>query len=1084
VIDASSAGLNHQGILAMCGPEAFARGMVYAREGRVTAVQFEPDSYLLHGRVRGSHRASYATDVVLAGSPLFASDRHRGRCSCPVGVDCKHAAALLLAASTIPELTRLLQGAEWERVLTRLVSAPDIDPGRAAPALGLELEVESPLYRSSVQPLTLRARPIRLGPKGRWLRSGISWEQLDRGGLDYDAACTDLLLQLRAAAGGPARFVYPRSPWMSLLDVSPGFWPFLERSAQAGLTLHAAGEASGSVVVHADRAEVSLDLRRPAGSAGLEISPRLSLAGQPLAAVGIGRLGDPSHGLFWLSDSGGGRELHLAALSRPISGEIGDLLARTARLHVPAADESRFFDDYLPRLRSKASVASSDRSVAIPEPLRPGLSCTVSFRPEHVVRVDWAVTYDTPGGRRSFDPDDLDSARGSRNIPAERRLLESVPLRYDLLPRLAAEPGCHRPAAHLLLAGLEAVDFVAEILPRLEQYEVEVFVVGEPIDYRRVDTVPQIEVSATEDPDRADWFDLHIKVAVDGEVVDFEQLFVALAEGDDALILASGVCIDLNRPQLQVLRDLIVEARSLLDDDRPGQRISKFQASLWDELVQLGVVVEQSDHWVRTVRGLLDVTGVAAVDPPLTLQADLRPYQLDGYRWLCFLYDHGLGGILADDMGLGKTVQALALICRARIRRADEPPFLVVAPTSVVSNWAKEAARFAPGLRVAMIESSQARRPGDLASTAAEADVVVTSYTLLRIDADHYAALDWRGMVLDEAQFVKNHRSKTYQSVRRVRSPFKLAITGTPLENGLMDLWSMLSITAPGLFPHPERFSEFYRHPIERAHDAAMLDRLRRRIRPLVLRRTKESVASDLPPKQEQVVEVVLQPRHQRVYQTHLQRERQKILGLVDELDKNRFTILRSLTLLRQLALDPRLVDEAYATIPASKVDLVVEQLQELVAEGHKALVFSQFTGFLATIRGRLDAAGVDYSYLDGRTRNRGRVVEGFSSGATSVFLISLKAGGFGLNLTEADYCFVLDPWWNPAAESQAVDRAHRIGQTKSVMVYRLVAKDTIEEKVMELKARKDELFAAVMGGDALASTSLGVDDIRSLVAG
>jgi SNF2 family DNA or RNA helicase len=359
---------------------------------------------------------------------------------------------------------------------------------------------------------------------------------------------------------------------------------------------------------------------------------------------------------------------------------------------------------------------------------------------------------------------------------------------------------------------------------------------------------------------------------------------------------------------------------------------------------------------------------------------------------------------------------------------------------------------------------------------------VITSYALLRIDNDKLNDLDWAGVILDEAQFVKNHRAKTYQCARRIRAPFKLAITGTPLENSLMDLWALLSITAPGLFPDPDRFSEYYRRPIERTKDVTRLHQLRRRIRPLMLRRTKESVAKELPPKQEQIVEVELHPRHRRIYQTHLQRERQKVLGLIEDLDRNRFTVLRSLTLLRRLSLDPALVDEAHAIVPAAKTEVLLEDLSELVGEGHQALVFSQFTTFLARIRARLDEADIRYAYLDGRTRNRERVIQRFRDQAASVFLISLKAGGFGLNLAEADYCFVLDPWWNPAIEAQAVDRTHRIGQTKTVMVYRLVAKDTIEQKVMDLKARKDELFESVIGGDVLAGAALTAEEIRGLL--
>jgi SNF2 family DNA or RNA helicase len=538
----------------------------------------------------------------------------------------------------------------------------------------------------------------------------------------------------------------------------------------------------------------------------------------------------------------------------------------------------------------------------------------------------------------------------------------------------------------------------------------------------------------------------------------------------------------LDRPEFNQLRELIEESKALQDHHRPELTINRFQASLWEDLTNLGVTIDQSARWEQTVRGLTDMSSIEEVEVPPTLQATLRPYQIDGFRWLCFLWAHQLGGILADDMGLGKTLQALALVCHARLACPEQAPFLVVAPTSVVSNWSTEAAKFAPHLRVVCLTESESKRGARYTEAVAAADLVITSYALLRIDNLRLAELDWSGVILDEAQFVKNHRAKTYQCARRLPAPFKLAITGTPLENSLMDLWALLSITAPGLFPDPDRFSEYYRRPIERSKDAIRLHQLRRRIRPLMLRRTKESVAEELPPKQEQTVEVELDPRHRRIYQTHLQRERQKVLGLIEDLDRNRFTVLRSITLLRRLSLDPALVDESHNNVPATKTDVLLEDLSELVGEGHQALVFSQFTSFLSRIRTRLADAEIPYAYLDGRTRNRDRVIQQFRDKVASVFLISLKAGGFGLNLAEADYCFVLDPWWNPAIEAQAVDRTHRIGQTKTVMVYRLVAKDTIEQKVMDLKARKKELFESVVGGEALAAAELTADEIRGLL--
>jgi SNF2 family DNA or RNA helicase len=358
----------------------------------------------------------------------------------------------------------------------------------------------------------------------------------------------------------------------------------------------------------------------------------------------------------------------------------------------------------------------------------------------------------------------------------------------------------------------------------------------------------------------------------------------------------------------------------------------------------------------------------------------------------------------------------------------------------------------------------------------------VTSYTLFRIEQADYMSRTWGGLVLDEAQMVKNHRGKTYQAVRRVDVPFRLALSGTPMENRLMDLWSLLSIVAPGLYPWPQRFVELVANPVERLGDKAVLERFRRRIRPFLLRRTKELVAADLPAKQEQVLEVSLTPRHRALYETHLQRERQTVLGLLDDFDKHRIAIFRSLTKLRQLSLDAALVDEAYDGVGSVKIDVLVDHLLELAAEGHRALVFSQFTSFLARVRARLDAEGITSSYLDGRTRRRGEVVEGFRTGDDTVFLISLKAGGVGLTLTEADYVFVLDPWWNPAVEAQAVDRTHRIGQQQQVFVYRLVSTNTIEEKVMALKARKAALFSQVVDDEALMSAPLGADDIRALL--
>ncbi len=420
-------------------------------------------------------------------------------------------------------------------------------------------------------------------------------------------------------------------------------------------------------------------------------------------------------------------------------------------------------------------------------------------------------------------------------------------------------------------------------------------------------------------------------------------------------------------------------------------RLTPYQADLWAELESLGVVREQSDRWTLLVKGLAGAGSTAALAAPAGLTAQLRPYQHAGFEWLTFLRRHGLGGVLADDMGLGKTVQLLAMMLQERQDAAElgpgergppSPPWLVVAPTSVLGTWAAEAARFAPQLGVRVLGQTAARRGLPVTEVAVDADVVVTSYAVLRLDADEFRELCWAGLVLDEAQAVKNHQSATYQAVRRLDARCRFAVSGTPMENNLMELWSLLSIAAPGLFPDPKAFAEFYRRPIESGTAPERLATLRRRIRPLMLRRAKEAVAADLPPKQEQVVRVELPPRHRRLYDRGLARERQRVLGLLEDANRNRIAIFRSLTLLRQLSLHPGLVDPADDAVPCIKIDTLLELLLPVVAEGHQAIVFSQFTSFLHRVRDRLDAEGTPYSYLDGRTRDRQRAVDTFRSGA------------------------------------------------------------------------------------------------------
>jgi len=1000
-----------------------------------------------------------------------------------------------LALSPTPKLTPEPTPAAWERSIAALIGNRTAKAESLGTPLGLQVELlptsPSPHRRGTTAPgVRVGLRPVLLGASGKWVRTGIAWDKLGSYHYQREQSRTDHVQLLReigalnsaSRAGGHYGY-YETFVFLESLN-SRRIWDFLTEAQNIGMALVQSGKGQRPVALLGGAGEVALDVRRADGI--LVIEPSIAVDGQPIGSRNIALLGTPLHGFaLWPDEPGADLNssgLTLVPTQQTLTPELRRFLAE-GRVEIPPDDEEIFVNDYLPRLARWAPMVCRDGSLEIPAPQPPELSLTVTGMPGHRVSLRWEWSYrigDTATAVPLWPT-------GSESIPRQRdeeqAALASLSLPEADSARLCAPTHFGtRLVPDLTLEGIDAARFFGEMLPRLRSVQRLSLTVVNELSYREAVEAPVISISNSQNADDRDWFDLDITVTIEGEEVPFSGLFVALAADDDCMILPSGVYFPLDCEPFRTLRRLIDEARAL--DDVPGRtlKINRFQAALWDELQDLGVVTAQAQAWKKSVGGLL--AGDQIIDRPVpeTLHATLRPYQQTGFNWLAFLFDHELGGVLADDMGLGKTVQTLALICHARAERPGAEPFLVVAPTSVVGNWAAECRKFAPDLRVVAVSETLARGGVELAQLVDGADIIVTSYALFRLDFADYSDQGWAGLILDEAQFIKNHQSKGYHCAKKLATPFKLAITGTPMENNLMELWSMFSVTAPGLFTLSGRFKEYYQGPIEKDGNSDRLGQLRRRIRPLMLRRTKEQVATDLPEKQEQVIELELNPQHRKVYQRHLQRERQKVLGLIDDMTTNRFAIFRSLTLLRQLSLDASLVDPTYANIPSTKLDALMEQVADIAAEGHRTLIFSQFTGFLDKVRQRMDAAGVEYCYLDGSTGNRPAVLAQFKSGTAPAFLISLKAGGVGLNLTEADYCILLDPWWNPATEAQAIDRIHRIGQTRNVMVYRLVAKDTIEEKVMALKATKAKLFSSVMESGSATSTALTAADIRELL--
>ncbi|GAA1950748.1 SNF2-related protein [Microbacterium deminutum] len=1065
---------------------AYERGVAYFHDGAVRTVTWDPGSSVIESVVEGSGRSPYRCRIRLDPArpdhPIVSTF-----CTCPLEADCKHAIATLLASNRLvgEAVPGPVQAASW-RALLAPPSRESATP--AALALGIELRQRvrrggsqwAPVRIDSASPRGLHQfgadvlvglRPLeRSGRSHSWIKGAVSWEVLRRAGHPYGPAQARWFAELYSIARDMRLFgsFSDVAEWVTLDDIqSHLLWPHLATAAGHGIPIVPTRKHTDVVV--APSAEVVVGVEQT--SSGLRLGARLSIGADTVDADEVRPVGNV--GIYRFRVRRERIELTLAPL--PLPEPLRALVTARTGVTVPADDTEEFLTQHLPRLLRAVTVDAP--GIDLPAPERPELVVRARFSPAH--RLDFALWWRY--GARTIVPFDAPMS-DDRDADGEETIRERVePVWRDAGTTSFSSAG--------RLAGIDAAEFAARLLPGLEALpDVTVEIEGERPRYRELTADPHVTVSTLESTD-PDWFDLGVIVTIDGRTIPFAPLFTALSRGRRKLLLSDGRYFSLSHPSLQRLRELLEEADDLTEwETRP--RISRYQTALWADFEDVADQSEPAVSWRTTVEALRDVERIPSMPLPAGMRAKLRPYQRTGFEWLAFLWQHRLGGVLADDMGLGKTIQMLALIAHAR-ETGETRPFLVVAPTSVLSTWRAEAERFTPDLEIAVVDATRAKRGIPVTVAAASADIVITSYTLLRLDQAEFASLEWAGLVLDEAQFVKNSQTKAYRAARDLRADVTFAITGTPLENSLTELWALLSLAAPGLFPSARRFREEYVGPIEQGkvpenreggdHRALRLARLRRRIRPLVLRRTKELVAADLPPKQEQEVRIELGAAHRALYDAVLQRERQKVLGLLDDLDRNRFIVFRSLTLLRMLSLAPELIDPAHAHIAPSKLTALFDQLDEILAEGHRTLVFSQFTSFLGLVAARLDERGIPYAYLDGSTRDRDAAIASFRGGEAPVFLISLKAGGFGLTLTEADYVFLLDPWWNPAAESQAVDRAHRLGQTRPVNVYRLIASGTIEEKVMALQQRKARLFRAVMDDDALFSQALTADDIRGL---
>jgi len=589
---------------------------------------------------------------------------------------------------------------------------------------------------------------------------------------------------------------------------------------------------------------------------------------------------------------------------------------------------------------------------------------------------------------------------------------------------------------------------------------------------------PRIQIGMT----HVDWFELKAEFFADNQRAEPSVLREWLSSNRRYIPLTDGSFAQVEAEELQKVVGMLDEAGLSLEQPRALVPLS--QAPTLDLLSSMANV-EMDAKAKKAVEQLREIDAIPTLSPPEGLSAVLRGYQTVGFSWLWFLYQMKLSGVLADDMGLGKTVQSLALLLKTKQEEGTKPS-LVVAPTSVLANWEREIERFSPSLSC-IIWHGQDRK--EQRSCLESVDVVLTSYALIRRDLAELKKIPFRFVILDEAQNIKNADSATAQACKLMRADARVALTGTPLENRLKELWSIFDFLMPQFLGNEETFLNRFEKPIAMQNDKSAIEHLKQRIRPFVLRRLKTEVAKDLPPKTETIAWCEMEAEQAALYREVLEESRRKVYETIEKqgFGRSRVSILAALMRLRQVCCDPRLLKLPGLTNfpPSAKFERFWQLVDELVNEGHRALVFSQFTEMLQLLVRGVEEKKYGYLYLDGKTKDRMARVDAFNEpSGPPLFFISLKAGGSGLNLTAADYVIHYDPWWNPAVEDQATDRAHRIGQTRTVFSYKLITKGTVEEKILALQQRKRELVQGVLGGEAELSKSFTEADVEDLFGG
>ncbi|MGO8670952.1 MAG: DEAD/DEAH box helicase [Capsulimonadaceae bacterium] len=739
---------------------------------------------------------------------------------------------------------------------------------------------------------------------------------------------------------------------------------------------------------------------------------------------------------------------------------------------IPHADRPRFMRDYLPQLAGSAGIVSS--TIAIEDVRTPPIPRLYLVEAGDTLGVELRFAYQQ--AELPFEKKPSPAAIHSGEVPGSlTRIHRDVDREAEVgaaLSKFGLKRG-ERPELFQLRATTDPIDFLVHQIPRIIEAGIEIYG-DEKIKSVRVNrNRPRLEFIVSSG---IDWLDLDAHISFGDAHATFAELRRAVKHKERYVKLSDGTIGAIPEEWIRRYRHLF----QFGVDSGESLRVEAGHVALVEDALAAADGATVDAEYERRRERLRAFEKIAPHTLPTGLCGELRPYQKAGYDWLHFLHDYEYGGILADDMGIGKTIQALTLLLSHKESGHTRSANLIVVPRSLLTNWERESNRFTPTLRVLMHSEGHRAREGEFDGN----DLVLTTYGVMMRDIEILRRYRFHYAVLDESQAIKNPISLSGRAARLINAEHRLVLTGTPVENSTVELWSQFAFVNPGLLGGLEYFRNQFAGAIERSGDADSANLLRRLVFPFILRRTKDQVATDLPARTERVITAEMEPEQLALYEKTRDKYRDEILGLIgrEGMQNARMRVLEALLRLRQIANHPRLMQRDYQG-GSGKFELLRETLDTLRAEGHKALVFSQFVQMLTIVRESLDADGIPYAYLDGQTKNRQQRVDEFQSDPSiPFFLISLRAGGVGLNLTAADYVIHIDPWWNPAVERQATDRTHRIGQDKPVFVSRLITAGSVEEKVLLLQDRKRRLVDQLIATDESFFKSLTTDDISVLL--